>query len=263
MSNLCVLESQTGPRDQHIEKPVDPFRITATLYINGLQRLHPLNRFPDSAVVLIDRITAQHPEDRNIDLPLLCLSGHIRIHLAGIVGLIPITAPQGISVSSDLIAAVAGGNYRVVVGHILQRMRIDKPRPHGSRIRPEDLFKLTHVRVDQDLPFLSGITRREAHIGVPVPRILSPPLHTGRFDMGLGNLPPSAYFTSGRNRLAHQFLIARIDQCVVLQQERSPQIIFFHQLELRSRCLIEVVIRNIHRSRFRLPDKIDDIHDSR
>lgn len=64
------------------------------------------------------------------------------------------------------------------------------------------------------------------------------------------------------NALAHQFLITRIEQRVVLQQESPAQAVFFQQFDLPERCQEKILVRNIHRTRLGLANEINNIHDA-
>lgn len=135
--------------------------------------------------------------------------------------------------------------YRV--GHVLQRAGIDEPRAHRGRITAENLLELGHVRIDELLALLRFVARRKADIGMPVPRVGSPPLHSGRFDMGLGDFPPAAHFGALGESLFHQGLIFRIDQRVVLQQKSSFQAMPAEQLGLGERSPVQLLVGYIHR----------------
>ena len=141
-------------------------------------------------------------------------------------------------------------------------MRVDEPRSDRRRIGPENLFEFGHVDVDQFFALFGSISRRKTYVRVPVPRIGPAPRHAGRFDVRLGDLPPAAYFGTLFQRPAHQFLITRIEQRVVLQQESPAQAVFFQQFDLPERCQEKILVRNIHRTRLGLANEINNIHDA-
>jgi len=262
LSDLRILESQARPVGQHVEKPIDPNRVAAPFGIGGLQRLDSLGRKPEPAIVLVDRIAAEHPEHRDADLLLRSLRRHVGIFTARVISLVPVTAPQRVTVRSHLIAAIARSDDPVTIGHVLQRMRVDEPRSDRRRIGPENLFEFGHVDVDQFFALFGSISRRKTYVRVPVPRIGPAPRHAGRFDVRLGDLPPAAYFGTLFQRPAHQFLITRIEQRVVLQQESPAQAVFFQQFDLPERCQEKILVRNIHRTRLGLANEINNIHDA-
>ena len=88
---------------------------------------HPLQGSAHAVVVLVDRVAAQHAEYGDGDLSLAGLCGHVGVDPAGIISLVPVAAPQRVTVGTYLVFAVARSDDAVFVVHVPERIGVDEP----------------------------------------------------------------------------------------------------------------------------------------
>ena len=112
---------------EHTEEPVYPLRIATTSLIDRLKRLYTLDSAPDRGLILVNRVTSEHPENRYRYRSLGGLGWHIAILAAWVEGSVPVASPKGVTVSPDLVFTHAGSVYRIFLIKIFQSAGIDEP----------------------------------------------------------------------------------------------------------------------------------------
>ena len=106
LTYVDIVVVQAGLGEHSIEVPIYPLGVVTYTVARRLQRDDILHA-ADTRIVLIDRVAAQHTEDRYRNLSIFGLCRHICVYAAGIVGLIPISAPKCITVCSIQFLTVA------------------------------------------------------------------------------------------------------------------------------------------------------------
>ena len=263
LAHLDIVEAQVRLFGEHPEEPVHPRRKSSAQFIDGFQGDDALDRPAHAGFILIDGIASQHPEDGKVDAALGGLGRHVSVLPAGIIGAVPVTSPEGISVRTHLVPAVARGFDTVFVAQVGQRSGLDEPGSDGFRPASEDFLELVHIDIDQMLPFRLGIANRKAYVRVPVPRIASPPTIAGGLDVRLRDFPPGADFAAPLHLFLHQGLVGRVDQGVVLQQVRSRKPLAPKVFRLGKDRLVEDLFGYFIVTGFRVADEIDDVDDAR
>jgi hypothetical protein len=126
-------------------------------------------------------------------------------------------------------------------------MSVDIPRSDRARVDAENLLELSHIDVDQKLSLLGGVARREAYVGVPIPRIATSPLQPRSLNVGLGNLPPGTHLRALVEPLLEELLIAGNNQSIVLDKERARELILLQHICLLSDSIEEHILGDVDR----------------
>ena len=230
--------------------------------IDGLKGDNALDAAVEGIVVLMNRVAAKHTEHGDGNLPLGRLGGHVGIDAAGVVGLIPVAAPEGVAVGAVLVLTVARGGDVVLVAEVRKGVGIDEPRADGRGIAAEDGMELRHIDVHKAFTLIGGVAGGEAYVGMPVPGVAAAPRHAGIADVGLGDFPPCAHLVTAVHGLRQQLLVGRVDEGVVLQQEGAAESLFVQLSELIGGSLEEVVVGEAFVAWLGLTDEIHEVDDA-
>jgi len=241
-----------------LQEPIDPTGTAAAgIGADRFERDDPLAVAADSGVVLIERVAAEHPEDRNRNLFALALRRKIGVALRRVVGVRPVAAPERVAVGSVLVFAVAGGGDAVSAVEIVEQMRVEEPAPHRIGFTAEEFDEFLHEDVGELFAFLRRVADGEADIGVPVPRPAAAPFDSGGLGHLLNHLEPDAGFVLFRHLPLEEFDERPLDQRVVLKQPGGGQRVLFRQRHLLPHRFKE--IDRSPRPRFDGADEVDDV----
>ena len=127
LAGLGVVEAEGGSFEYGVEENIHPPLVRTGAAIDGLQGHYALAVAGKAHVILVDGIASEHPEDGNRYLSLDRLGRHVGVQAAGIISLVPVPSPEGVTVSAILVLAVAGGLDAVFVIHVAKGMGIDEP----------------------------------------------------------------------------------------------------------------------------------------
>lgn len=92
-------------------------------------------------------------------------------------------------------------------------------------------------------------------MNMPIPWEPAPPRQTNFLHQGLNHFKPHTNFKLLRIQVFHQIHIYGINQRVILQQKRTPEVIALHQLDL----LADGQHQIYRIPGFAVPDKVDNI----
>ena len=124
---LRIAEGEARSVGERVEEVVHPFAVHPGMLIDRLERYYALPFVAQSVVILVYRVAAKHSEDGHRYLSRPGLGRHVGVETAGIVSLVPVSAPQGVAVRAYLVLAVARRFDAVSVVHICKCVRVDVP----------------------------------------------------------------------------------------------------------------------------------------
>ena len=175
----------------------------------------------------------------------------------GVVSLSVVSAPESVSVCSVLFLAVAYRVKSVFVGDVSYSVRVEQPRTENAWVISEYFLEFLKQHVAQLFSLFLCVSYRESAVRVPVPRETSCPLESCRLYLRLYRLVPYAYLKPRGVKTFHQLDKLRVDERVILHEERSAEVVLFDELYLLFHGSYE-----IHRcARFAGSYEVDYIYD--